>query len=171
MQGPLPLLWIRSHLDCCALFLPTQDHIINAPNSVVCLYHSQNLDNYANSSEDTIELELPNILQGHHTYPTKFITTLCKLAHVLQNCIILLHLHATKFVIQCQLPVVTIILRKARQCFPHSEWSFSLMKIQGNIISNSLQYYSPHFSHICLPLSEILGIRCWGFYYTCFYVI
>jgi len=61
--------------------------------------------------------------------------TLCKHAQIMQNCVILLHLDTLKLVLECQLSVVTIILKQFSQCFPYCEQSLFSVDILDNMIS------------------------------------
>ena len=58
------------------------------------------------------------------------------------NCVILLHLDTSKLVLECQLPVVTIVLEQLYQCFPRCEQNLFPLEIRDNMILYSLQYDS-----------------------------
>ena len=96
-----------------------------------------------------------------NTNATKLILALGKPTEVLCYCINLLHLDLPKIFLQCQLPVVTVILKQVNEGLPHYIWCILPMEIRDNAILNSFYYDISCLWNTFLPLSQILSICCW----------
>ena len=93
---------------------------------------------------------------------SKFILTLSELGQVIWNRITFLHLDFMKFILQCQLPLITTILIQVHQCFQHRMQIFLAMEIRDSVVSNSLKDYLPCLRHTLLPFGQVLCIlSCW----------
>jgi len=100
------------------------------------------------------------ILNNRDSNTLKFITTLRELGQVFWNCLSFLHFDFSKFILQCQFPLVTAILIQVHWCFPHSIWSFLSVETWENVVSNTLKNYPPCLRHTLIPFGQIMCIRC-----------
>ena len=105
------------------------------------------------------------LLENYDSNPSKCMPTLSELGQVLWNCLAFLYIDFMKFILQCQLPLITYILIQVRQCFPHSMRGFLSMETRDNMISNSPRIirlaFTTHFFHsakFCASIVAGLGI-------------